>query len=111
MTVPIKCIREIRQGKNTELLKSPDLVDTYSEDCSFSIMVGEDFESIDLIAASSEEANVWITGLNFLIGLAKCKFIFIHAHSYSHSYSDSDSLPHWELDSFTKFYHNSLSLF
>jgi len=64
----------VRPGKNTEVLKNQDITGMYSEDCTFSIMYGDEFESIDLIGLSPEEANIWVTGLNFLIGLIKCKF-------------------------------------
>lgn len=69
----VKSIREVRPGKNTEVMKNQDITGLYSEDCAFSIMHGDDFESIDLIALSPEEANIWVAGLNFLIGLIKCK--------------------------------------
>ena len=39
-----------------------------SVDCTFSIIHGEDFASLDLIATSAEEANIWVTGLNALLG-------------------------------------------
>lgn len=72
LTVPIKSIREVRRGKNTDVLKNSDITGTYKEDCTFSIIYGDDFETIDLIALSSTEANIWVTGLNFLIGLIRC---------------------------------------
>ena len=75
-TVPVKSIREVRPGKNTEVLKNQDITGLYSEDCTFSIMYGDEYASIDLIALSPEEANIWVTGLNFLIGLIKCKCAF-----------------------------------
>ncbi|KAK7793999.1 hypothetical protein R5R35_003961 [Gryllus longicercus] len=65
--VPIDSIKEIRTGKNTEVLRSLG----HNEDCSFSILYGEDFESLDLVAATSEEANIWVTGLNALVGAQK----------------------------------------
>ncbi|XP_046908181.2 LOW QUALITY PROTEIN: inactive phospholipase C-like protein 1 [Dermatophagoides farinae] len=69
--LPIKSIREVRRGKNTDVLKNPEITGIYKEECSFSIIYGDDFESIDLIALSSVEANIWVTGLNFLIGLIR----------------------------------------
>ena len=75
ITVPIKSIREVRRGKNTDVLKNPEITGIYKEECSFSIIYGDDFESIDLIALSSVEANIWVTGLNFLIGLIRCKYL------------------------------------
>nr|XP_027194064.1 inactive phospholipase C-like protein 1 [Dermatophagoides pteronyssinus] len=69
--LPIKSIREVRRGKNTDVLKNSEITGTYKEDCTFSIIYGDDFETIDLIALSSTEANIWVTGLNFLIGLIR----------------------------------------
>ncbi|OTF81551.1 hypothetical protein BLA29_010356 [Euroglyphus maynei] len=74
-TSKAKCtgiIREVRRGKNTDVLKNTEITSMYKEECSFSIIYGDDFESIDLIALSSTEANIWVTGLNFLIGLIRC---------------------------------------
>ncbi|XP_054162349.1 inactive phospholipase C-like protein 1 [Oppia nitens] len=67
----IRNIREVRPGKNTEVMKNKEIGGTYSEDCIFSVIHSDDFESLDLIALSPEEANIWVTGLNFLIGLNK----------------------------------------
>ncbi len=71
--VSIRSIREVRPGKNTEVMKNKEIASTYSEDCIFSIIHGDEFESLDLIAMTPEEANIWVTGLNFLIGVSKCK--------------------------------------
>ena len=69
----IKTIKEIRSGKNTEVMKYKEIASQYSEDCIFSIIHGDEFETLDLIALSPEEANIWVTGLNFLMGASKCK--------------------------------------
>lgn len=45
-------------------------------DCTFSIIHGEDFSSLDLIAPSAEEANIWVTGLNALLG-SQCESFFL----------------------------------
>ena len=76
----VKSIREVRPGKNTEVLKSNDITGMFSEDCTFSIIFGDEFESIDLIALVPEDANIWVTGLNFLIGLIKCKYFLGLCH-------------------------------
>ena len=72
-TVPIDSIKEIRVGKNTEVLRTRDLSSGHTEDCAFSILYGDDFESLDLVASTPEEANIWVTGLNALVGAHKCK--------------------------------------
>ncbi|XP_069694036.1 inactive phospholipase C-like protein 2 isoform X2 [Periplaneta americana] len=69
--VPIDSIREIRVGKNTEVLRTRDLSSGHTEDCAFSILYGDDFESLDLVASTPEEANIWVTGLNALVGAHK----------------------------------------
>lgn len=71
--VSVRNIKEVRPGKNTEVMRNKEVANLYSEDCSFSIIYGDDFESLDLIALTPEEANIWVTGLNFLIGASKCK--------------------------------------
>ena len=62
--VPVDLLYEIRTGKNTTVFKEQGL--PYSEDCCFSLIVGPNYESIDLVATSSDEANIWITGLRLL---------------------------------------------
>jgi hypothetical protein len=44
-----------------------------SLDWTFSIIHGDDFASLDLISSSAEEAIVWVTGLNALLGSQLCK--------------------------------------
>lgn len=72
--VAIASIREVRcvhtsevQGVSPAGLSSTSAVST-SPDWTFSIIHGEDFSSLDLIAASAEEATIWVTGLNALLG-------------------------------------------
>ncbi|KAJ9586062.1 hypothetical protein L9F63_020295, partial [Diploptera punctata] len=71
LSVPIESIKEIRVGKNTEVLRTRDLSSGHSDDCAFSILYGDDFESLDLVASTPEEANIWVTGLNALVGAHK----------------------------------------
>ncbi|XP_066997278.1 inactive phospholipase C-like protein 2 isoform X2 [Anabrus simplex] len=65
--VTIDSIKEIRAGKNTDVLRAHG----YAEECAFSILYGDDFESLDLVASTPEEANIWVTGLNALVGAQK----------------------------------------
>lgn len=74
-TVPIDSIKEIRTGKSTEVLRTRALSSGHTEDCAFSILYGDDFESLDLVASTPEEANIWVTGLNALVGAHKCKHL------------------------------------
>lgn len=45
-----------------------------SLDWTFSVIHGDDFSSLDLIASSAEEATIWVTGLNALLGTHLCKY-------------------------------------
>ncbi|XP_064476737.1 inactive phospholipase C-like protein 1 isoform X2 [Ornithodoros turicata] len=63
----IRSIREIRMGKSTDVLRDKEVAGCYSEDCVFSIVYGDNFESLDLVATTPDEANFWVTGLNMLI--------------------------------------------
>lgn len=70
--LPIRCMKEVRMGKSTEVLRSKEISGNYSEDCAFSIIYNDNFESLDIIASTPDEANIWVTGLNVLIGASKC---------------------------------------
>ncbi|KAG0409855.1 hypothetical protein HPB47_013032 [Ixodes persulcatus] len=67
ISVSIRSIREIRIGKSTDVLRDKEVAGSYSEDCVFSVVYGENFESLDLVASTPDEANFWVTGLNMLI--------------------------------------------
>ncbi|XP_054714785.1 inactive phospholipase C-like protein 2 [Uloborus diversus] len=69
--ISIRCMKEVRMGRTTDVLRSREISWTYSEDCAFSIIYNDNFESLDLIASSPDEANIWVTGLNVLIGASK----------------------------------------
>ncbi|RWS24824.1 Inactive phospholipase C-like protein 2 [Leptotrombidium deliense] len=71
LLVNIRSVREVRTGKNTEVLKMKEICGAYAENCAFSIIYGDEFESLDLIASTPEEANAWVTGINYLIGASK----------------------------------------
>ncbi|XP_066915191.1 inactive phospholipase C-like protein 2 [Clytia hemisphaerica] len=62
--LPVDLLYEIRTGKNTTVFKEQGM--SYNEDCCFSLIVGPNYDSIDLVATSSDEANIWITGLRLL---------------------------------------------
>ncbi|XP_048779849.2 inactive phospholipase C-like protein 1 isoform X2 [Ostrea edulis] len=65
--ISIAAIKEVRGGKTTEALKNKEIAGIYQDECAFSIIFGEDFDSMDLIANTPDEANIWITGLTCLI--------------------------------------------
>ena len=66
ISVPINQIREVRKGKNTDVLRNRDIAGHYLDECAFSIIYGEAFDSMDLIANNPDEANIWVTGLTCL---------------------------------------------
>ena len=63
----LKDIHEVRSGKNSEVFLSVDTTEHFPEECAFSIVYGEDYLTLDLVAATTEEANIWCTGLRCLI--------------------------------------------
>uniref|UniRef100_A0A8C8RQZ9 Phosphoinositide phospholipase C n=1 Tax=Pelusios castaneus TaxID=367368 RepID=A0A8C8RQZ9_9SAUR len=69
--IDIKSIKEVRTGKNTDIFRSNGIYDQVSEDCAFSIIYGENYESLDLVANSADVANIWVTGLRYLISYGK----------------------------------------
>lgn len=54
---------QVRTGRNTETFRTSGVYEQISEDCAFSIIYGEFYESLDLVANSAEVANIWVTGL------------------------------------------------
>lgn len=67
ISVPVCSIKEVRSGKTTEALKNKEIAGIYPDECAFSIVFGDNFESMDLIANTPDEANIWVTGLTCLI--------------------------------------------
>ncbi|KAM3862039.1 inactive phospholipase C-like protein 1 [Diretmus argenteus] len=61
-------IREVRTGKSTEtFLHNGPLSDHLAEEAAFSIIHGNDYQSLDLVALSADVANIWVTGLRYLV--------------------------------------------
>ncbi|XP_066474055.1 inactive phospholipase C-like protein 1 isoform X2 [Tiliqua scincoides] len=67
----ISALKEIRLGKNTETFRNNGLADQISEDCAFSIIHGENYDSLDLVANSADVTNIWVSGLRYLISRSK----------------------------------------
>ncbi|CAL8388005.1 unnamed protein product [Gadus morhua 'NCC'] len=64
----ISCIREVRTGKSTEtFLHNGPLSEHLAEEAAFSIIHGDEYQSLDLVALSADVANIWVTGLRFLV--------------------------------------------
>ncbi|XP_030204030.1 inactive phospholipase C-like protein 2 isoform X2 [Gadus morhua] len=69
--ITLPSIREVRTGRNTEIFRTSGLYEQISEDCAFSIIYGETYESLDLVANSAEVANIWVSGLRYLLQYGK----------------------------------------
>ena len=65
--VSLDQIKEVRNGKNTDILRNQDIAGHYPEECAFSIIYGDSYDTMDLIANSPDEANIWVTGLTCLV--------------------------------------------
>ncbi|XP_076011684.1 inactive phospholipase C-like protein 1 [Genypterus blacodes] len=64
----VATIREVRTGKSTEtFLHNGPLSDHLAEEAAFSILHGDDYQSLDLVALSADVANIWVTGLRYLL--------------------------------------------
>uniref|UniRef100_A0A3B4DH54 Phosphoinositide phospholipase C n=1 Tax=Pygocentrus nattereri TaxID=42514 RepID=A0A3B4DH54_PYGNA len=69
--IDVKSIKEVRTGKNTDTFRTNGIYDQISEDCAFSVIYGETYESLDLVANTADVANIWVTGLRYLISYGK----------------------------------------
>ncbi|PAA63756.1 hypothetical protein BOX15_Mlig023826g1 [Macrostomum lignano] len=65
--LPIDQLKEVRRGRTSAILKDSEVAAAYPADCAFTVIYGEDFLSMDLVAVSLDDANVWVTGLTCLI--------------------------------------------
>ncbi|GMT18776.1 hypothetical protein PFISCL1PPCAC_10073, partial [Pristionchus fissidentatus] len=62
--ISIDSIREVRVGRNTELLRASETaLNDLQEECTFSIIYGDEYDCLDLVADSPDDANIWVTGL------------------------------------------------
>uniref|UniRef100_A0A672GVH0 Phosphoinositide phospholipase C n=1 Tax=Salarias fasciatus TaxID=181472 RepID=A0A672GVH0_SALFA len=65
----VSSIREVRTGKSTEtFLHNGPLSEHLAEEAAFSIIHGDEYQSLDLVALSADVANIWVTGLRYLLG-------------------------------------------
>ncbi|KAG9348687.1 hypothetical protein JZ751_029004 [Albula glossodonta] len=60
-------IREVRAGKSTDTFRHNGPAEHLAEEAAFSIIHGEDYQSLDLVALSADVANIWVTGLRYLL--------------------------------------------
>ena len=64
-------------GKNTDVLRSRDM-DCFSSERAFSIIYSEQYNTMDLIADTADEANIWVTGLTCLLSKNRRGKLNIH---------------------------------
>ncbi|XP_067055342.1 inactive phospholipase C-like protein 1 [Acropora muricata] len=64
--ISVDMINEIRCGKNTDVFREMER-DDFQDDCAFSIIYNDRFETLNLVAYSPDEANIWVTGLRCLL--------------------------------------------
>ncbi|XP_069371905.1 inactive phospholipase C-like protein 2 [Paralichthys olivaceus] len=69
--ISLTSIREVRTGRNTDTFRTSGVYEQISEDCAFSIIYGDVYENLDLVANSAEVANIWVTGLRYLMQYGK----------------------------------------
>lgn len=72
--IDIKFIKEVRIGKNIDIFRSNGIFDQIFEDCAFSVIYGENYELFDLVVNFVDVANIWVTGLRYLIFYGKYIF-------------------------------------
>ncbi|XP_028847122.1 inactive phospholipase C-like protein 2 [Denticeps clupeoides] len=63
----LRDVCEVRTGRNTDVFRTSGASDFVSEDRAFSVIHSSGSETLDLVASSAEVANIWVTGLRYLI--------------------------------------------
>uniref|UniRef100_A0A7E4VQ00 Phosphoinositide phospholipase C n=1 Tax=Panagrellus redivivus TaxID=6233 RepID=A0A7E4VQ00_PANRE len=63
--IAVDTIKEVRVGRNTELLRATTegTNGETQDEGAFSVIYGDDYMCLDLIALSADDANIWVTGL------------------------------------------------
>uniref|UniRef100_A0A8B9VSC9 Phosphoinositide phospholipase C n=1 Tax=Anas zonorhyncha TaxID=75864 RepID=A0A8B9VSC9_9AVES len=69
--IEIKSVKEVRVGKKTPILRSNGLSDQFPDECAFSIIYGDNYESLDLVASSADVVSAWVMGLRYLVSYGK----------------------------------------
>ena len=64
-SVPVTSLKEVRRGQNTETFRKHGKA--FDPDHSFSVIYGDEYASLDLVAGTDDEANIWIEGLMWLL--------------------------------------------
>ena len=65
LLVPVSAIKEVREGAATDALSQTSL--QYSTENCFSLIYGDGFKSVDLVAQTKEECMHWVVGVRYLL--------------------------------------------
>lgn len=60
-------IKEVHSGKTSDVQRNKELECMYPEEYLLTILYGNNYTSLDLVAKSPDEANIWVAGLTHLI--------------------------------------------
>ncbi|GAU97924.1 hypothetical protein RvY_09143-1 [Ramazzottius varieornatus] len=77
--VLISSMKEVLIGKKTDVFRGRDASECL-EECCFSIVYGDQGETLDLMAKDADETNAWVTGLMSLMGAADLIETMFHGH-------------------------------
>ncbi|NXN92029.1 PLCL2 protein, partial [Rhinopomastus cyanomelas] len=69
--IEIKAVKEVRAGKKTPVLRGNGLSEQFPDECAFSIIYGDNYESLDLVASSADVVSAWVMGLRYLVSYGK----------------------------------------
>lgn len=64
-------VKDVQFVKRTEFFLNHELLVHISEGCAFSIIFGDDLDTLDLVANSRDVANIVVSGLRYLISPSK----------------------------------------
>ncbi|MFT7815776.1 inactive phospholipase C-like protein 1 isoform X1 [Arapaima gigas] len=63
----ISAIREVRTGKSTDTFRHHGPAEQLPDEAAFSVIYGDEYQSLDLVALSPDVANIWVTGLRYMV--------------------------------------------
>ncbi|XP_067928413.1 inactive phospholipase C-like protein 2 isoform X2 [Watersipora subatra] len=65
--IVVNQIKEVQGGRSLDSLKNKDIECICQEEYMLTILYGSNYTSLDLIAKTPDEANIWLAGLSHLI--------------------------------------------
>lgn len=81
--VAVEQIKEVRLGGRSPRSgpaggePAASIADEIPDDCLFTLVFGDAYDSLDLIAATADEANIWVTGL-MALAAGNCRKEYAH---------------------------------